>query len=102
MALSLSLTLLNAFLDLISFSGILYSIYPPLFAALLLYSVGGTAISIAIGKVRTPRAGRHARRPASARLRCAARLAGGLCVRTCAWSLEVRDQWFSNRVERDL
>lgn len=51
-ALSLSLTLLNAFIDLISFSGILFSIYPPLFVALILYSLGGTAVSIALGKVR--------------------------------------------------
>ncbi len=34
-----------------SFSiGILYSIYPPLFGALLVYSIGGTALSIYIGK----------------------------------------------------
>lgn len=51
-ALSLSLTILNAVVDLVSFSGILYSIYPPLFAALLVYSIGGTAASIALGKVR--------------------------------------------------
>jgi ABC-type uncharacterized transport system fused permease/ATPase subunit len=50
-ALSLSLTLLNSIIDLVSFSGILYSIYPPLFAALLVYSIGGTAASIALGKV---------------------------------------------------
>ncbi|KAI8462678.1 MAG: ATP-binding cassette transporter [Monoraphidium minutum] len=49
-ALSLSLTLLNAVIDLVSFSGILYTIYPPLFAALLAYSIGGTAASIALGK----------------------------------------------------
>ncbi|GBF88477.1 hypothetical protein Rsub_01190 [Raphidocelis subcapitata] len=49
-ALSLSLTLLNALVDLVSFSGILYSIYPPLFAALLLYSLGGTAASVALGR----------------------------------------------------
>jgi ABC-type uncharacterized transport system fused permease/ATPase subunit len=51
-ALSLSLTLLNSLIDLVSFSGILYSIYPPLFAALLLYSIGGTAASVALGRVR--------------------------------------------------
>jgi hypothetical protein len=50
-ALALSLTLLNSAIDLISFSGILYSIYPPLFAALLAYSIGGTAASIALGRV---------------------------------------------------
>jgi hypothetical protein len=43
--------LLNSLVDLVSFSGILYSIYPPLFAALLLYSLGGTAASVALGKV---------------------------------------------------
>lgn len=50
-ALGLSLTILNSLIDLVSFSGILYSIYPPLFAALLAYSVGGTLGSIALGKV---------------------------------------------------
>jgi ABC-type uncharacterized transport system fused permease/ATPase subunit len=51
-ALGLSLTILNSLIDLVSFSGILYSIYPPLFAALLAYSIGGTLGSIALGKVR--------------------------------------------------
>lgn len=49
-ALSLALTLLNSLIDLVSFSGILFSIYPPLFGALLAYSLGGTAISVALGK----------------------------------------------------
>ncbi|XP_022777060.1 ABC transporter D family member 2, chloroplastic isoform X2 [Durio zibethinus] len=49
-ALSFSLTLFNAAVDLISFSNILYTIYPPLFVVLLLYSIGGTAISIFLGK----------------------------------------------------
>nr|XP_027119766.1 ABC transporter D family member 2, chloroplastic-like isoform X1 [Coffea arabica] len=49
-ALSFSLTLFNAAVDLISFSNILYGIYPPLFAVLLVYSVAGTAISIFLGK----------------------------------------------------
>ena len=31
-------------------AGILYGIYPPLFAALLVYSLGGTALSVAIGR----------------------------------------------------
>ena len=48
---ALSLTLLNATIDLVSFSGILFSIYPPLFAALIAYSVTGTGISILVGKV---------------------------------------------------
>ena len=50
-ALSLSLTLLNALIDLVSFSGILFSIYPPLFIALVTYSIGGTAVSLGLGKV---------------------------------------------------
>ncbi|MFS7891139.1 putative ABC-type fatty-acyl-CoA transporter [Helianthus anomalus] len=49
-SLSFSLTLFNALLDLISFSNILYSIYPPLFGVLLVYSIAGTAISIFLGK----------------------------------------------------
>ncbi|KAH9612579.1 hypothetical protein KSS87_001776 [Heliosperma pusillum] len=49
-ALAFSLTLLNAAIDLISFSNILYGIYPPLFVVLLLYSIGGTAISVFLGK----------------------------------------------------
>lgn len=49
-ALSFSLTLFNAVVDLISFSNILYGIYPPLFVALLVYSLGGTAISVFLGR----------------------------------------------------
>ena len=49
-ALSFSTGLLNAFVDLVSFSGILYTIYPPLFVALLIYSLGGTAISLRLGR----------------------------------------------------
>eukprot|EP00798_Chlamydomonas_sp_ICE-L_P008066 gene8066-1307_t len=49
-AVGLALTLLNAAVDLITFSGILYSIYPPLFLALIVYSVGGTAASLYIGR----------------------------------------------------
>ncbi|XP_010260906.2 PREDICTED: ABC transporter D family member 2, chloroplastic [Nelumbo nucifera] len=49
-ALSFSLTLFNAAVDLISFSNILYGIYPPLFAVLLVYSLGGTAISVFLGR----------------------------------------------------
>ena len=48
--LSLSMTVLNSAVDLISFSGILFSIYPPLFIALLVYSIGGTLASVAIGR----------------------------------------------------
>lgn len=50
-ALGISLVILNSMIDLVSFSGILYSIYPPLFAALLAYSIGGTVGSIWLGKV---------------------------------------------------
>ncbi len=49
-ALNVSMTILNSIIDLISFSEILYSIYPPLFVALLVYSIGGTGISIALGR----------------------------------------------------
>jgi ABC-type uncharacterized transport system fused permease/ATPase subunit len=50
-ALGFSLTLFNAAVDLISFSNILYGIYPPLFIVLIVYSLGGTAISVFLGKV---------------------------------------------------
>lgn len=49
-ALAFSLSLLNAVVDLVSFSNILYGIYPPLFIVLVLYSLGGTAISVFLGK----------------------------------------------------
>ncbi|KAL0310821.1 UNVERIFIED_CONTAM: ABC transporter D family member 2, chloroplastic [Sesamum angustifolium] len=49
-ALAFSLTLFNATVDLISFSNILYGIYPPLFLVLLGYSLGGTAISVYLGR----------------------------------------------------
>jgi ABC-type uncharacterized transport system fused permease/ATPase subunit len=49
-SLGLAVTVLTAAVDLASFSGILYSIYPPLFGALALYSVGGTAASLYIGR----------------------------------------------------
>lgn len=49
-ALSFSLTLFNSAVDLISFSNILYGIYPPLFVVLLVYSIGGTAVSVFLGK----------------------------------------------------
>lgn len=49
-ALSFSLTLFNAVIDLISFSNILYGIYPPLFGVLIVYSLGGTALSVLLGK----------------------------------------------------
>ncbi|KAL9227132.1 hypothetical protein vseg_002864 [Gypsophila vaccaria] len=49
-ALGFSLTLFNAAIDLVSFSNILFGIYPPLFIVLLVYSIGGTAISVYLGK----------------------------------------------------
>uniref|UniRef100_A0A0D9UYC3 ABC transporter domain-containing protein n=1 Tax=Leersia perrieri TaxID=77586 RepID=A0A0D9UYC3_9ORYZ len=49
-ALAFSLTFFNAAVDLISFSNILYGIYPPLFIVLIVYSLGGTGISIFLGK----------------------------------------------------
>jgi len=48
-ALGLALTLFSSVVDLASFSGILYSIYPPLFAVLLAYAAGGSAVSVALG-----------------------------------------------------
>ncbi|CAL5367788.1 unnamed protein product [Camellia sinensis] len=48
-ALSFSLTLFNAAVDLVSFSNILYGIYPPLFAVLVVYSISGTAIMKLLG-----------------------------------------------------
>ncbi|URD90068.1 SbmA/BacA-like family [Musa troglodytarum] len=39
-----------ATVDLVSFSNILFGIYPPLFVVLLVYSLGGTAISVFLGK----------------------------------------------------
>ncbi|KAF3448823.1 hypothetical protein FNV43_RR09536 [Rhamnella rubrinervis] len=49
-ALAFSLTLFNAAVDLVSFSNILFGIYPPLFVVLLVYSIGGTAISVFLGR----------------------------------------------------
>ncbi|WVZ00134.1 hypothetical protein V8G54_026203 [Vigna mungo] len=49
-SLAFSLTLFNAAVDLISFSNILFGIYPPLFVVLLVYSIGGTAISVFLGR----------------------------------------------------
>jgi ABC-type uncharacterized transport system fused permease/ATPase subunit len=49
--LSFSLALFNAATELISFSNILYGIYPPLFVVLLVYYVGGTTISVFLGRV---------------------------------------------------
>ncbi|KAJ6817448.1 putative ABC transporter D family member 2, chloroplastic isoform X1 [Iris pallida] len=53
-SLAFSLTVFNAAVDLISFSNILFGIYPPLFVVLLVYSLGGTAISVFLGKGLVP------------------------------------------------
>lgn len=47
---SLFLTILTSAIDLASFSAILYSIYPPLFAVLIAYSSTGTALTLNVGK----------------------------------------------------
>ena len=44
------LTLFNSVVDLASFSGILFSIYTPLFFVLIVYALGGTAVSVALGQ----------------------------------------------------
>ena len=44
------MTILNAVIDLVSFSEILYSIYPPLFVALVVYSIGGTGATLFLGR----------------------------------------------------
>lgn len=53
-SISLAFTFLTSIVDLVSFSGILFSIYPPLFGALVVYAVGGTVVSFAVGKVWRP------------------------------------------------
>lgn len=45
------MTVLEAAIDLASFSGILLTIYPPLVAVLVAYAAGGTVASLALGKV---------------------------------------------------
>jgi len=51
-ALGFTLVIFNSLIDLVSFSGILYSIYPPLFVFLLVYAVGGTWLTVKIGSVQ--------------------------------------------------
>ena len=46
----LAFTLLNAGVDLVSFSGILLGIYEPLVAVLFVYAAGGTLISAKLGQ----------------------------------------------------
>lgn len=52
-SLGLAFTFLTSIVDLVSFSGILFSIYPPLFVALGFYAVGGTVAAFYIGRVRS-------------------------------------------------
>ena len=49
-SLGLGFTILNAVIDLISFSGILLGIYKPLVLVLFVYSIGGTVISAKLGQ----------------------------------------------------
>ncbi|OVA13939.1 ABC transporter-like [Macleaya cordata] len=49
-SISFSLIIFSSVLDLVSFSKILYDIYPSLFIVLVVYSVGGTSISLLLGR----------------------------------------------------
>lgn len=49
-SLGLAFTLLNAGIDLVSFSGILFGIYKPLVAVLFVYAFGGTLVSVKLGQ----------------------------------------------------
>src|SRR6185437_8612379 len=49
-SLSLLLTVLSSVITLCSFAGILWSIYRPLCAVLLVYSIGGTVATVLYGK----------------------------------------------------
>jgi len=49
-SLQLVITLLTSLIDLVSFSTILWSIYPQLFTAILVYAGAGTAITTVLGK----------------------------------------------------
>mmetsp|Transcript_29933 Transcript_29933/g.84421 ORF Transcript_29933/g.84421 Transcript_29933/m.84421 type:complete len:731 (-) Transcript_29933:250-2442(-) len=49
-SLDLIFTFTRSAVDLVSFSGILFSIYPPLFVSLLTYALGGTTISVYLGR----------------------------------------------------
>ena len=46
------ITVLTAVIDLASFSGILYSIYPNLFYAIFAYATFGSLTTVALGKTR--------------------------------------------------
>jgi ABC-type uncharacterized transport system fused permease/ATPase subunit len=49
-SLAFSITLITSVIDLVSFAGILYSIYPGLFAAIIAYSSFGTGMSLLLGR----------------------------------------------------
>lgn len=49
-SLQLFITIVTSIIDLVSFSFILYSIYPQLFGAIIIYSAFGTVVSVWIGK----------------------------------------------------
>eukprot|EP00802_Teleaulax_amphioxeia_P007772 Tamp_07780.p1 GENE.Tamp_07780~~Tamp_07780.p1 ORF type:complete len:775 (-),score=172.86 Tamp_07780:113-2437(-) len=49
-SLDFSITLMTSVIDLVSFSGILYSIYPQLFAAIIAYSSFGTGMTLWLGQ----------------------------------------------------
>lgn len=49
-SLALMLTVLVSCIDLVSFSAILFSIYPPLFGVLLAYAATGTALTSLVGR----------------------------------------------------
>ncbi|CAB9519932.1 D family member 2, chloroplastic [Seminavis robusta] len=50
-SLQLFITIVTSLIDLVSFSFILYSIYPQLFGAIIIYSVFGTIVTAWLGKV---------------------------------------------------
>lgn len=50
MSMGLAQDVFNSVIDLVSFSGIMLSIYPPLFFALMLYAAGGTFLATKIGR----------------------------------------------------
>jgi ABC-type uncharacterized transport system fused permease/ATPase subunit len=49
-SIGLAQSVLTSVLDLVSFAGILVSIYPPLFVALFAYAAGGTYVTFRIGR----------------------------------------------------
>ena len=49
-SLDFGISVLTALIDLVSFSGILYSIYPDLFAVVVAYAGFGTLCTVGLGK----------------------------------------------------